>query len=95
VESRSLATELGQADPSRSIADDLRGETSSIKLWPAAPIDGYRVPEHWNGRSFLAALPSAEYGRRFGGIAPTRVRRYVRVIACAVGVVSSRYDRVR
>ena len=25
-----------------------------------AQIDGYRVPECWNGRSFLAVLPSAE-----------------------------------
>jgi hypothetical protein len=26
-----------------------------------APVDGYRVPERWNGRSFLAVLPSADY----------------------------------
>jgi hypothetical protein len=28
-------------------------------LW-TDQIDGYRVPECWNGRSFLAVLPSAE-----------------------------------
>ena len=32
VESRSLATELGQADPSRSTGDDLRGEMSDALL---------------------------------------------------------------
>ena len=35
-----------------------------------APVDGYRVPERWNGRSFLAVLPSADYAQM--GIRPCR-----------------------